>query len=40
MEYYRIRKFAYGTSLIDMEFNDVNAGQLIKLGKKNGLEIL
>jgi amidophosphoribosyltransferase len=28
------------TSLIDMEFNDVNAGQLIKLGKKNGLEIL
>jgi amidophosphoribosyltransferase len=28
------------TSLIDMEFNDVKEGQLIKLSKKNGLEIM
>jgi amidophosphoribosyltransferase len=28
------------TSLIDMKFNDVKEGQLIKLSKKNGLEIM
>lgn len=28
------------TSLIDMDFNDVTPGQLIKLSKKSGLEIL
>jgi amidophosphoribosyltransferase len=28
------------TSFIDMEFNDVRAGQLIRLGKENGMEIL
>ena len=28
------------TSLIDMHFNDVDAGQLIKLSKENGLEVL
>ena len=28
------------TSLIDMHFNDVTAGQLIKLSKENGLELL